>query len=154
MSHTLQDFLAEQTPKVLADLIEAVQRIPEEKLAWSPMGDARTVLDQLAECALLNGSSADMLTAKSWTMGSDLSPYLAAKAKLAEDATACIALLKDNTGRVIDVIKEVKDDDLDVQVQMPWGANSIAEIASYPYWNMYYHQGQINYIASMLGRLD
>ncbi len=30
---------------------------------------------------------------------------------------------------------------------------TVAQIASYPYWNMCYHEGQINYIASMLGCL-
>jgi len=37
-----------------------------------------------------------------------------------------------------------------VEVQMPWGMMTLAQIISYPYWDMSYHEGQINYLASML----
>jgi hypothetical protein len=30
---------------------------------------------------------------------------------------------------------------------------TLANIIAYPYWNMSYHEGQVNYIASMLGCL-
>ena len=30
---------------------------------------------------------------------------------------------------------------------------TLAQVIAYPHWNMSYHEGQINYIASMLGLL-
>jgi len=39
-------------------------------------------------------------------------------------------------------------------LRMKAGNQSLAEVMAYPYWNMSYHQGQINYIASLLGCLD
>jgi hypothetical protein len=36
---------------------------------------------------------------------------------------------------------------------MPWGPMTVSQILGYPFWNMCYHEGQINYIASMLGTL-
>ena len=52
------------------------------------------------------------------------------------------------------MIKDVTDEELGVQVDMPWGPMAMAQIIAYPFWNMCYHEGQINYITSMLGCLD
>lgn len=154
MPHTLQAFLVKETAKSADELIEAFKRLPADKVAVSPGGNARSAVDQLAECALLNGATADMLVAKAWTMGNDFGPYMEAKAKLAQDADACITVLKENTAKAVSVIEGLTDEDLELMVEMPWESNSIAQVAAYPYWNMKYHQGQINYLAMTLGVLD
>ncbi len=53
-------------------------------------------------------------------------------------------LLHENAAKVAHVIRSVSDNDLAAQ----------SDSINYPYWNMTYHIGQINYIASMLGCLD
>jgi uncharacterized damage-inducible protein DinB len=63
------------------------------------------------------------------------------------------ALLEENTRRAVAAIGTVSDEALKDEVEMPWGKQPLADIVAYPYWNMTYHQGQINYIASMLGCL-
>lgn len=150
---SLQKFLATATPKAADNLITALERLPEDKRAWSPQGDARTALDMVAEIALLNGTTAGMIRGKSWPEGYDMNAYFAEKTELAKDETKCRELLKENTADVLAAIAATTDEDLEVQVQMPWGPMSLADICSYPYWNMSYHEGQINYIASMLGLL-
>ena len=154
MPHTLQAFFERSTTKAAEDLLEAINRLPEDKRAWSPMGDARTALNQLAECAILNGSTAEMLKTHTFAMEGGFEAYFEERAKLAADETACKALFAENTAKAIAAIKEVPDEDLELQVNMPWGPMAVAQIVSYPFWNMCYHEGQINYIASMLGCLD
>ena len=153
MSITLQEFLARAAEKAAADLEAAVLRLPEDKRGWSPMGDARTALDQAAECAILNGSTADLIQSRTWTWSGDFSEFQRAKTELAQDWESLRSLLQTNTAKVMEVIRAIPDDDLSIEIELPWGPTSLAQIASYPYWNMAYHEGQTNYIASMLGCL-
>jgi hypothetical protein len=154
MPTTLQTFLTRATAKAKDDLVTAFNRLPEDKRDWSPMGNARTALDMMAECAILNGSTADMIKAKAWTMGDDFSEYMNAKAELVKDSAKVLALLEENTARAIAAIGEARDGDLDIEIHMPWAPSSLAQVMAYPYWNMCYHEGQINYLASMLGCLE
>jgi hypothetical protein len=55
--------------------------------------------------------------------------------------------------KVVETIGKTHDSDLGIEIEMPCGAMTLEQIVSYPYWNMCYHEGQINYIASMLGCL-
>jgi hypothetical protein len=139
---------------VADELVAALNRLPADKRTIVPMGKARSAMHQMAECALLAGASVDMLVAKAWTMSDDFTEYETAKAKLEVDEAACLALLKENVAKLVETIKSYPTEDLDVTIPMPWGPQTCAEVAAYSYWNMYYHQGQINYIASMYGCLD
>ena len=154
MSNTLQGFLAAATKKASADLAAALLRVPEDKRAWSPQGNARTALDQVAECAFLNGYTADLIQTRQWPTGG-FDAYLRAKDEIVAQGWDHIhALLEANTDRVIAVLRAVPETALNDGIAMPWGTQTMAEIIAYPYWNMTYHEGQINYIASMLGRLE
>jgi uncharacterized damage-inducible protein DinB len=154
MPETLQTFLASATQKAAADLETALMRVPEDKRTWSPMDKARSAMDQAAEVAMLNGYTAHLINNRSWDTKFDFDDYLQEKAALAQDWNAVKALLDKNTPLVIAAIQAVPDSDLDIEVTLPWGPSSLAQVMSYPYWNMSYHEGQINYIASMLGCLD
>jgi uncharacterized damage-inducible protein DinB len=154
MPNTLQEFLATATQKAAADLEKAVLNIPEDKRNWSPQRDARTALDQAAEVAMLNGATAKLIKTRKWGTDFDFSEYESKKAELAKDWNAVKALLDENTPKAVAAIKATPDEDLGIEVMMPWGPMTLAQIISYPYWNMSYHEGQINYIASMLGCLD
>ncbi len=153
MSITVQEFLANATQKAADDLEAALLRIPEDKRGWSPAETSRSALDQVAECAMLNGSAVGIITSCAWPEKYDMGGFMDAKADLARDWNAVQALLHENTARVAETIRSVPDEDLGVVVQFPWGPSTLAEVAAYPYWNMSYHHGQINYIASILGCL-
>lgn len=150
----LQTFLADAALKAAADLETALLRLPEDKRDWSAGGDARTALDMVAEVAILNGSTADTIETRAFPENFDFAAHTREKAELAKDWPALKALLDANTARVAQVIRAVPDEDLSVEVQMPWGAMTLAQLMAYPYWNARYHEGQINFIASMLGCLE
>lgn len=155
MSNPFTAFMARAIAKASDDLVAAFERIPEDKRAWSPMGDARTALDQVAECAMLNGSTADLMRSRTWPEDFDMSQYFEAKAKVVAMGWPAIQqMLKENTAKAIAAVNELNAEDLGQAINMPWGPMTVEQIASYPYWNMCYHEGQINYIASMLGCLE
>jgi hypothetical protein len=152
MSNTLQNFLADATVKTADALVEAFLRLPEQKRDWKPAESSRSALDQLAECALNNAFLVNIVETRQWTRSFE--DYLATKAALvAEGPDAAIALLKENTPRAIATIRAFPSDSLDEEITLPFGTSKMSEVLAYPYWNMAYHEGQINYIASILNLL-
>jgi len=150
---TLQEYLVSAIPRTVIDLEAALHRLPEDKRNWSPMGDARTAMDMIAECALLSDVT-DIVKTRAFSPDFDFGAYRTQKDELANNPEKAHALLLDATSKAVETIKSIPDDDLAIEVQMPWGPMTIAQVIAYPYWNMCYHEGQINYIASMLGCLD
>lgn len=153
MGQTLQNFLAGATTKAMTNLIAAVERIPDDKKNWSPMGDARSALDQAAECAILGEGK--LLITREWPKDWSFEDYLKQKAELVSQGWPAVkSLLETNIPKGVEAIKSISDEDLDVVVEMPWGPFTLAQLASYPSWNMSYHEGQCNYIAMMLGVME
>lgn len=152
---TMQEFLADAAQKAAADLMTAFLRLPEDKRNWSPDEKARTALSQVAECANANVYTVDTITQRAM-LPEHMTNYLADRAAvMALPLDELQAMLTENTRKVADVIRAVPNDALSIIVKMPWGDTMpLAEICAYPYWNMTYHEGQINYIASILGCLD
>jgi hypothetical protein len=151
MPTTVQEFLADATQRTMTELVEALLRLPEDKRAWKPSDTARSAIDLVAECAINNGVTADLVVTRKWA-ASDYSVYLQKKAALAAgDWETLKTLLETNTQKFIDTVRAVPTEDLDIPVETPYGTGPLSGIGAYPYWNMSYHLGQINYIASILG---
>lgn len=152
MPGTLQQFLGNAIREQAKNLETAVNRLPEDKRDWSPMGDARSAMNMVAECAMLCDPT-KIVTTRSFG-DFDFVAYQKQRDELATNPAVAWSTLWPNVEAGIKTIQSVPDSDLDIEVTMPFGTFTIAQIISYPYWNMSYHEGQINYIASMLGCLD
>lgn len=149
MSLTLQEFFADATRKAAADLAEALLRLPEDRRGWSAGGGARTALDQVAECALLAGYTAALIQTRTWST-SDLSEYASrSEALIAAGWNAMHTLLMENTEKHAAALRALPDNALSEEIEIPSGKQTVAELIAYPYWNMTYHLGQINYIAAL-----
>ena len=153
MSTTLQEFFADATLKASEDLAEALLRLPEDKRDWSPEGKGRTALDQAAECALLNGYTVNLLQTRRWSDNAMETFQRDRDALLPQGWEALHTRLREGAGRFAAAVRAIPDDALTDEIEMPWRTQTVAEIVAYPYWNMTYHLGQINYIASLLGCL-
>lgn len=153
MPNTLQNFLATATPKAAVDLEKALLRLPEDKRNWNAMGKARSALDMVAEAAILNDVT-EIVETRTFPSDFDLEEYEYSKQELAQNWDALRSLLHENAARTVATVQTLSADDLETPIQMPWGPMTLAQIIAYPYWNMSYHEGQINFIASMLGCLD
>lgn len=154
MSLSLQEFLAESAHKAAGELIKAFEALPEEKRGWSPEPGSRSALDQVAECALLCANAAELMQTRKWDT-SWFESYFPLKERTTQQGWgAILPMLKQNAGKAAEAIRAIPGEELQQNVDMPWGSQTVAEIAAYPYWNMSYHLGQINYIRSMLGCLE
>ncbi|HEX5322138.1 MAG TPA: DinB family protein [Capsulimonadaceae bacterium] len=151
MSHTLQRFLSHATEKAAKDLETALRRLPEEKWSWSAGGTARTALDQVAECALVNSGFAEVIAARQWPEGYDLTQFDRDRKALMADPAKTLQTLHEGTAKLVAVIAGVPDEDLGKEVQMAWGPMSLEHMMAHGYWNMSYHEGQINYIGALVG---
>ena len=147
---TVQGFLADATQKAAADLITALDLIPADKRGWQPGEKSRSALNQLAECAIINGATADAITTRSAPTGDFMGSFFAMLETLARDEEGARALLATNTARLIDAIRATDSADLDREIAMPWGVMTLQAVSAVPYWNLTYHQGQITYISTMI----
>lgn len=147
----IQTLLAEGARRAATELETALMQLPADKRNWSAGGAARSAIDMVAEVALLNGDTADMILTKTGLANFDADELNRRKAALDDDWPALKALLDENTARVAEAINASSDEDLTFEFAMPWGAMTMTQIIEYPYWNAKYHEGQINFIASILG---
>ena len=148
---TAQELLAENARTAAEALASAWLELPEEKRGWSPAGNARTADDLVAECALINAYSAHLFTHRTWPLdgtGATLQQKKDEAIALGPDALR--QLLLDNAQTLADALRAVPDEDLHQEIAIQWGTQPLLGFLAYPTWNMAYHLGQINYIASML----
>ncbi len=152
MPQTVQEYLAGATQKAAAELTKAYIHIPEEKRDWSPDEKARSAQDMFAECVLLNSYTADTITnqAMSGSMESFKHDLAGIKALAWEEVHA---QFEASVAKITAAIRGVAEADMDVVIAMPWGPMTPGQLITYPHWNMTYHEGQTNYLASILGCL-
>ena len=154
MTNTQQSFLAAVTEKAAAKLAEAFASLPESKRLWSPAETARTATDQVAECAIINGYMASLLQARQWPDG-QIDLFFAEKAEIAAMGWEEIhPRLLESARHAAAAIAAISDSDLMDEIETPWRKQTVAELITYPHWNMTYHEGQINYLASLIGPSD
>ena len=121
-----------------------------DKSQWSPLDKGRTAANQVAECALIAAGAAGILKAKS-AESVDMSGFGQAVAALASDTSAALAALAANTETLCAVVATLTEADAGISITMPWGMSyTLPELALLVNWNNTYHEGQINYIATLL----
>lgn len=149
-----QDQVVKLTQKALGDVCRAAVAVPSDRVDWSPMGNARSVLNQMQEIA----------TSGTWFLPlveSGMVPVFdretATNHKLFRETLDslddCIAEANQSTGQLCQAIIAFPDKDLENEVTLPFGAGktTMADVLQMHYWNMVYHLGQINQIQLMLG---
>ncbi|MCW3100249.1 MAG: hypothetical protein JWL77_5867 [Chthonomonadaceae bacterium] len=150
----LAAFLASRIRTAGANIEKAVGKMPADRQSWHPTVDGnegRDTLDQLIECGLLNG-----LVAGAFQSGEvpnpDWDAYGAKKATL-DSGEKIHAAFKEGTESLAAAIETCSPTKLAetfidpfFQKEMSW-----AEFADFMYWNMCYHDGQINYIQVLYG---
>ena len=153
MSTTFQNFIAAATEKAATDLSAALLTLPEDKRGWSPSDSARTALHLVAECALNNGAVIEMIEAGEWRQpsGGQEAYFQIMQEWASGDWNALHTLLMDNTRRLAAALNAVGGEALAAEFVTPYSTGPFSGFMAYPYWNMSYHEGQINYIASLLG---
>jgi hypothetical protein len=149
-----QDQVVKLTQKALDDVCRASQAVPKEQRDWCPMGNVRSVLNQMQEIA----------TSATWFLPlveSGVVPVFDQEIAVNHERfrrtmgelDECIGEARQSTGQLCQAIIAFPDADLENEVVLPFGGGktTMADVLAMHYWNMVYHLGQINQIQLMLG---
>jgi len=132
-------------------IVKDTSYIPEEKFAFCPMGCAKTVEGILKEVAGTNARIAASLRGEDPASSAS---YLQFEKRVGEASGLDVLgrLVIESGDLVCRAIDGIPEADLDKPVKMPWGAMFPASAAIFlPASHMSYHDGQVNYIQTLLG---
>jgi hypothetical protein len=150
-----QDEVVRMTQKALDDICRAALAVPGDKADWVPMGEARSVLNQMQEVAVyaswFGPIIRDLEVPRSKDQGIDETMNKARELTSLED---CVNYARETTSDLCRAISTFPDEALDLEVTLPFGGGqtaSMADVLCLHAWNMIYHLGQINQMQLMLG---
>jgi hypothetical protein len=121
------------------------------KATWSPMEKGRTAINQVAECAILTSGAVHAFETGTFP-SMDQEAFGAMMTELSGSAEQALAALAQHTEKVCVALGASSAEKLATTVTLPWGTiASLEEVAMMMYWNNTYHEGQINYISTLVG---
>ncbi len=147
MHSSIQEYVAHITEKKAQDLLAAAYAVAGDKRIWKPLEKGRTVLDLVAECAITNEMSVKLLQERIWdAAGSEERRKAHAALDTLDKASANLV---ESTTALATAIRAIPDEHLELEIILPGEITTVAEDMLHSYWNMAYHEGQINYISSL-----
>jgi hypothetical protein len=129
-------------------LTKTMQAVPEDKLDWKPSeGEgSRTIRQLFTEIVMMTGYMAKALDERS------VPPYEAMsteyKAMTIADLMRQLPL---NAEDLYTALRAFPESEYENTLEAPWGVWTYFQSMSYPYWNLMWHTGQINYIQTLYG---
>ncbi len=133
-------------------IVRIVNSTQPDKIEWSPLGEGRTVLDMVQECAVISLMSQETF---SKCTQPEFDFELFGKLKVEYNTIEkAIEAINTNTEALAKIIEAFPDDKLSVTIHLPFGSGltkTFAEFMMMPVNNMIYHYGQINYIQTLYG---
>jgi hypothetical protein len=150
-------FLASRIRGAGKDLEKAFGKMPADRQTWKPPvegNEGRDALDQMIECGLLNGWCATSFH-NGEAPAPDWDVYTVEKAKLDTPEKALAAFVS-GTEALASAIESCSATRLAETFIHPFYKKETtwAEFADFFYWNMCYHEGQINYIQVLYGDMS
>jgi hypothetical protein len=121
-----------------------------DKAAWSPLDKGRSAGNQVAECAFITAGAAQAVEAGAFpTM--DMAQFGPMVAELGNQPEKALAMLADNSAKLCAALEACTPEKLETVVTLPWGEQAtLTEVAMIVHWNNTYHEGQINYISTLV----
>ena len=150
-----QDAIVRITQKALDDVCRAALAVPKDKQDWVPMGEARSVLNQMQEIAVAANWFHDIIQDLRVTREPERDiDEMMNRAREITTVDECVEAARKSTAELCRAISTFPPEALDVEVTLPFGEGQTASMADMLYmhaWNLTYHLGQINQIQLMLG---
>lgn len=152
---TIQQQAVKLTEQALQALFRTARHVPADKRSESPMGAARSVHSQLAECASTARFIGALLQGNAPDLGGEAGRERRAQMEV-ELATleAAEAAATESYNAFYEQILALTDEQLGETHYLPFGGGmtlTTADLLFIPYQNLVYHTGQINYYQLMLG---
>lgn len=133
-------------------LTQAVEATPDARLAWQPLDQGRSILQQVIDCAIANLKWALVLESRTY------SRLPRAFGEVAEmtltNREAAVGRLQETVSQLTAAIDSLTDDEIGRVLSVPAedGVDlTMAEACLSAYWNMVHHEGQIRYIQTLYG---
>ncbi|HEY3266369.1 MAG TPA: DinB family protein [Armatimonadota bacterium] len=148
-----QDQLIRDTRAAVDSLFKAARAMPQDKLTWKAGDDARTALDMCAECAQVIPSTLEMLKARAMPPMDAEQMQQECAERASWSLEECERRCREECETFNAVLRDFPDEDLQKPIALPFGDRewTMADVASYPLWNMTYHLGQISFIQLLYG---
>ncbi len=140
---TMQELIVRRAREQARQLLATVGAMPPDKLTWRPMDEGRCVLDLLADCIHCHWRVAKILAQRTFADLPEAPDWQSAT--LDELAHMLLSSVQDWA----DVVLSIPDAVLVSEFDAPWGKILVADGLYHCYWNMAYHEGQINYIQTL-----
>lgn len=99
----------------------------------------------------VNEGFAQVIANRVWPEGYSMETFHEQQKALAADPGRALVLLRESAPKLAAAIGGVSDEELAKEIQMAWGPTTLEHMIAHGYWNMSYHEAQINYIAAILG---
>jgi len=130
-------------------LFTAAKAMPADKFDWKPEETSRSAHQLVVECITMLALSAGFLTTR------EMPSYEEESARYEGKSVEELEKMgKENAEKLYKAIRAFPDADLGVSVELPWGKSTFFQAMSYPYWNIMWHTGQLNYIQTLYGDTD
>ena len=141
----------ETVAKILEDglplLTGAAKSTKADKYDWKPEETSRSAKEVFIEAVAMFSNTAGMLEQRAMPAGYEEMVEKFGKMSAEELSTQAEKDIK----VLVEAIKAFPASDLEQTMDLPWGTMSFFDIMCYPYWNMMWHAGQINYIQTLYG---
>jgi len=137
------------------DIADTLRRnalaVPEDKLTWKPLDTGRSVLSQIAECAVVTGFTAHILNSR--VMPPFDNEAYAQQTGALDTLDKALAALHASSEALVAAIEAFPTEELDTKISLPWfpEPQPFAQVMFVCYWNNLYHVGQVSYIQTLYG---
>ncbi|MDQ2985182.1 MAG: DinB family protein [Armatimonadota bacterium] len=148
---TLKQFLGDAVRDAGKKYLDDLEAMPEEVLAKSPGGVARTPLDYSYEIGLINRRIAARLRGEdpgAWPGPTE--GWMVVSAEFANKA-AMVDLVRSSFEEIDKAWDAFDEDELATVIPLPNGETSAIDLASLASRHAMYHDGQLNYAQSISG---
>jgi hypothetical protein len=149
---TANEVLIRLTEKQIDGVFRAARALPADKLDWKPAPGARSALDQLQEIATALAQFEQIYEEKKIDFDeAKFGKWVEERSKITS-IDELEARCRKETAGLIDRINKTDPANFSDPVDLPFpgGPYTYVDVLGYHYWNCSYHEGQINYIASLL----
>lgn len=149
---TYQEAIVELIQGAAADLFRSARTMPQDKLEWKPAETSRSPLELVQEIVQTTGWTTIILNNRGLPdLGEDPESDARDERKAWATLDACETELNNRTPALFEAIQNFPVDQLKETVDLPWGTMSWLQVIDYAYWNIRYHDGQIQYVQTMYG---
>jgi hypothetical protein len=148
---TAQDVLIRQLERQLEGFLRAVKAVPTDKLEWVAAEGLRSALDQFQEVATAVSEFWTLYTDHKFAMSPEIAGVWMVKRRKITSIDELESRLRADTAQLIELVRNGSAESLNSTVDVPMpGETKLVDAVSFHYWNMSYHEGQINLIVQML----